>query len=72
MRRGERRSEAAGAIRGLRAILDPTGLRLSASARGGPPFRLARHEERLVEDFTTAIERRPEVLDCFATTGEAD
>jgi len=62
--------EAAGAIRGYAAILDPTACGFGFHAV--VHVQLARHEERLVEDFTTAIERRPEVLDCFATTGEAD
>jgi Lrp/AsnC family transcriptional regulator, leucine-responsive regulatory protein len=33
---------------------------------------LVRHEAEYVDGFITEIQRRPEVLDCFATTGEAD
>jgi len=33
---------------------------------------LARHEERSVENFVTEVLRHPEVLECFATSGEAD
>ena len=33
---------------------------------------LARHEERSVENFVTEVRRHPEVLECFATSGEAD
>ena len=33
---------------------------------------LARHEERSVENFVTEVMRHPEVLECFATSGEAD
>jgi DNA-binding Lrp family transcriptional regulator len=33
---------------------------------------LARHEERSVENFITEVMRHPEVLECFATSGEAD
>lgn len=33
---------------------------------------LERHQVSNVEDFIHAVTRRPEVLDCFATTGEAD
>ena len=33
---------------------------------------LARHEERNVEDFVKEVRRHPEVLECFATSGEAD
>lgn len=62
--------ESEGAIRRYAALLDPDacGFRFHAVVH----VQLARHEERLVEEFVRAIERRPEVLDCFATTGEAD
>ncbi len=33
---------------------------------------LARHEERNVENFIKEVKRHPEVLECFATSGEAD
>ena len=33
---------------------------------------LARHEERSVETFIAEVMRHPEVLECFATSGEAD
>ncbi len=33
---------------------------------------LARHEERNVENFIKEVGRHPEVLECFATSGEAD
>lgn len=33
---------------------------------------LARHEESSVENFVTEVMRHPEVLECFATSGEAD
>ena len=33
---------------------------------------LTRHDERHVETFIAEVRRRPEVLDCHATTGEAD
>ena len=33
---------------------------------------LARHEEKNVEKFVTEVMRHPEVLECFATSGEAD
>jgi len=33
---------------------------------------LARHEERSVDHFITEVMRHPEVLECFATSGEAD
>ena len=33
---------------------------------------LARHEERSVDNFISEVMRHPEVLECFATSGEAD
>lgn len=33
---------------------------------------LARHEESNVENFVKEVMRHPEVLECFATSGEAD
>ena len=33
---------------------------------------LARHIEGNVKDFEAAVRERPEVLECFATTGDAD
>ncbi len=33
---------------------------------------LVRHEERNVENFIQEVGRHPEVLECFATSGEAD
>jgi DNA-binding Lrp family transcriptional regulator len=33
---------------------------------------LVRHEEKNVENFVREVGRHPEVLECFATSGEAD
>lgn len=33
---------------------------------------LARHEKKNVENFVSEVMRHPEVLECFATSGEAD
>jgi DNA-binding Lrp family transcriptional regulator len=33
---------------------------------------LARHEQKNVENFVREVLRHPEVLECFATSGEAD
>ena len=33
---------------------------------------LTRHDHNHVDTFIAEVKRRPEVLDCFATTGEAD
>ena len=52
--------------------------RLSTSARAGFSILvivhvlLARHESMDVDPFEERIKRQPEVLECFATSGEAD
>ncbi len=33
---------------------------------------LARHEQKIVDRFIKEVQRHPEVLECFATSGEAD
>ena len=33
---------------------------------------LERHDEKFVTQFVAKVKRRPEVLECFATTGDAD
>lgn len=62
--------EEAGVIRAYRAHLDAeaAGLTFHAVVQ----VSLERHEGRHVKDFITAVASRPEVLECFATTGEAD
>ncbi len=62
--------EEAGVIRGYHALLDAetAGLTFHAVVH----VTLTRHGESHVDTFIAAIERRSEVLDCFATTGEAD
>jgi Lrp/AsnC family transcriptional regulator, leucine-responsive regulatory protein len=62
--------EDAGIIAGYTALVDApkAGLGFHAVVY----VRLARQEASCVEAFIAEIGRRPEVLDCFATTGEAD
>jgi len=62
--------EEAGVIRGYAALVDParTGLRFQAMVH----VMLTRHDHRHVDTFIAEVGRRAEVLDCFATTGEAD
>jgi Lrp/AsnC family transcriptional regulator, leucine-responsive regulatory protein len=62
--------EESGIIRGYAAQVEPraAGLTFHAIVH----VQLARHEEAFVANFVEAVVRRPEVLDCFATTGEAD
>lgn len=62
--------EEAGVIRRYAALIDPpkAGLAFQAIVH----VTLTRHDHRHVETFIAEIHRRREVLDCFATTGEAD
>lgn len=62
--------EETGVIARYAAILDPkkAGFSLSSMTR----VTLARHEKQHVEDFIKEVKRHPEVLECFATSGEAD
>lgn len=62
--------EEVGIIRGYAALVDAKGCGLTFHAI--VHVQLSRHDERLVEQFVAAVSGRPEVLDCFATTGEAD
>ena len=51
-------------------IVDPKKAGFSLSSM--TLVSLARHEERNVENFIKEVGRHPEVLECFATSGEAD
>jgi DNA-binding Lrp family transcriptional regulator len=62
--------EESGVIDRYAAILDTkkAGFTLSSMTL----VTLARHEQRHVENFIKEVMRHPEVLECFATSGEAD
>ena len=62
--------EEAGTIRRYATLVDApaAGLAFHAIAH----VMLTRHDHRHVDTFIAEVRRRPEVLDCFATTGEAD
>src|SRR5690606_5635097 len=62
--------EEAGVIRQYAALIDPQRAGLSFQAI--VHVTLTRHDHRHVETFIAEIRKRREVLDCFATTGEAD
>ncbi len=62
--------EAAGVISGYMAQVDPRSAGLSFAAL--VQVSLARHQVGSVDEFTSAVSNRPEVLQCFATTGAAD
>lgn len=62
--------EEAGILLGYTARIDPpaAGLAFHAVAH----VTLTRHMEGHVETFIREVGARPEVIECFATTGEAD
>ncbi len=62
--------EAAGTITGYTALLDRRQLDLELCAF--VHVSLARHQRRSTVDFEAAVRDRPEVLECYATTGDAD
>ena len=62
--------EDEGLITGYAAILDRTKVNLNLCAF--VHITLARHFKESTTSFEEAILERPEVLECFATTGDAD
>lgn len=62
--------EADGVIKAQVALLDPakTGLAFHAIVQ----VSLSRHNRRDVDAFIAEIGERPEVVECFSTTGDAD
>ena len=62
--------EEASVIRGYTALLDreKAGFAMSAVLH----VSLERHDARFVEEFERRVAARPEILDCMATTGDAD
>lgn len=62
--------EQAGVIDRYAAIVNPrkAGFTLASMTL----VSLARHEQHNVENFVREVRRHPEVLECFATSGEAD
>ncbi|WP_417586364.1 Lrp/AsnC family transcriptional regulator [Pararhodobacter oceanensis] len=62
--------EEAGVIEGYGAKLAPeaAGMQFQALVQ----VQLTRHNPEHLQEFIAAVEKRPEVLDCYATTGQAD
>lgn len=62
--------EADGVISRYAVIVNPrkAGFGLSSMVH----VSLARHEQKHVDNFVREVSRHPEVLECFATSGEAD
>jgi len=65
-----RNLEETGVIDRYAALVNPrkAGFTLSSMTL----VSLERHEEKNVENFVREVMRHPEVLECFATSGEAD
>ncbi|WP_420566808.1 Lrp/AsnC family transcriptional regulator [Thalassovita sp.] len=62
--------EQAGAIEGYRAVVSAPALGLHFQAL--VQVHLTRHNPEHLQQFISAVESRPEVLDCYATTGQSD
>ena len=62
--------EAAGVIRRSVTLLDPRAIGLPVSVFIN--VRLEKQVERALEVFESAVRRRPEVMECYLMTGEAD
>ena len=62
--------EADGIIDRFAVIVNPrkAGFTLSSMTL----VSLARHEQKNVDNFVKEVQRHPEILECFATSGEAD
>jgi Lrp/AsnC family leucine-responsive transcriptional regulator len=62
--------EEAGIISRYTALVDQGRAGFSTSAI--LHVSLDRHDDKFVTQFVSRVRRRPEVLECFATTGDAD
>lgn len=62
--------EEGGVIERYTALVNPEAVGLTFHAM--VHVVLSRHQAGHVENFIQAVMARPEVLDCFATTGDAD
>lgn len=65
-----RAMQDAGVIRSQVAVLDARAAGFGFCAL--VLVSLSRHDRQHVDDFIAAIQTRPEVLECYATTGDAD
>ena len=64
------RLEETGVIAAYAALLDPDAVGLTVQAFSN--VSLERHAEDLVQGFERAVAARPEILECWSVTGEAD
>lgn len=65
-----KRMEEAGIIRGRELLLDPQALGLTVSVFA--ELRLKQHDEETLDALEEAARNRPEVLECFSMSGDAD
>lgn len=65
-----RELEDAGVIQGYAALVEPRKLGLAIQAV--VQVKLEKHTDEIVERFRRAMQQRPEVLACLATTGDMD
>lgn len=65
-----KRLEDEGYIRGYAARLDPK--KVGCGLQAFVQIRLGDHAEQTVSDFQAAVLRRPEVVGCYAITGNSD
>ncbi len=65
-----KRLESEGIIRRYSAVIDPAGVGLGLSCFIS--VTLERNVEQVLEVFEAAISERPEILECWPVTGEAD
>jgi len=64
------RLEEAGAIRGYGAFLDPAALGLGIAAL--VTVTLEKHARGNIKEFHDLVQRRPEIVECLAITGDGD
>jgi Lrp/AsnC family leucine-responsive transcriptional regulator len=65
-----RELEAAGIIQGYAALIDPR--KLGQTVQAFVQVRLEQHGEEIAERFRRAFQERPEVIACYAMTGDMD
>lgn len=65
-----RELEAAGIIQGYAALIDPR--KLGHAVQAFVQIRLEQHSDEIAERFRRSLQDRPEVLACYAMTGDMD
>lgn len=62
--------EAEGLIRGYAALLDPEKIGVGECVFA--QINIERHNQEMYENFQIIVKKLPEVLECYALTGDAD